>query len=129
MNFIKSINLSFKEYKNSFFQYKLTFFTSILLAVFCILDICWNGSDFSHKLIKSAHCGLLISAVASYSEIFLTQRMSCILKKTIQLLCSFLIFFDYFYFILFFAKKLFHAIPLGHRPFHSMFHGIHFFTE
>ena len=92
MNFIKSINLSFKEYKNSFFQYKLTFFTSILLAVFCILDICWNGSDFSHKLIKSAHCGLLISAVASYSEIFLTQRMSCILKKTIQLLCSFLIF-------------------------------------
>ena len=92
MNFIKSINLSFKEYKNSFFQYKLTFFTSILLAVFCILDICWNGKDFSHKLIKSAHCGLLISAVASYSEIFLTQRMSCILKKTIQLLCSFLIF-------------------------------------
>ena len=128
MNFIKSINLSFKEYKNSFFQYKLTFFTSILLAVFCILDICWNGSNFSHKLIKSAHCGLLISAVASYSEIFLTQRMSCILKKN-SIALQFSDFFDYFYFILFFAKKLFHAIPLGHRSFHSLFHGIHFFTE
>lgn len=92
MNFFTHIGLSFKEYKNSFFQYRLTFNISILLALFCIIDICWNGQEFSHKLIKSAHCGLLVSAIASYSVILLTQQMSDALKKTIRFFCTFLIF-------------------------------------